>query len=152
LSQKKAAKGSEIIFIISAIKTWLFVTVPLLAASAFILSVYQLKSEYIGYISSAISFVGAVFAGTSAARCKYRSQLIMGAFTAAILVIMLLTVGFLIDSAAITPDSVISVVSFTFAGCLSGSVLLSGRGQKTSRRRKKRKIPIRGSNLHNTGK
>ena len=152
MSQQKLSRGLELIFILYALKSWIIVSVLLLILSALILSAYPLNSSSIGYVSSAINFAGATFAGITAARCKHKSQLFMGLVSSVALVIILLTIGFLVDSASISSDSIISVVSFTFAGCLMGSVVLSGLSENRSSGKKQFKRKGMTFGLHKNRK
>ena len=116
-------------FILSAMTAWVLAALGALALASFILWSTELGGGCIGYISSALSFLAALFAGAAAGRVRKAGALYTAALAAAAIVTVLLTVGFMIKGASIEASAVISVVSFTFAGCLSGALLFGDKKQ-----------------------
>lgn len=123
----------ELRFLPKALLGWLVSAVILLLIAAGIVSKSKISSASIGYVSSALSFLTALTAGIVAGRTRRGGALYAGLLTAAALVICLLTAGFLAKGQDMEPSGILSVVSFTFAGCLFGSVFFSGR-KKTGRK------------------
>ena len=82
---------------------------------------------------TAISFVAAVGAGLAAAKKRRAKTVYTALLSAAVLTTALLTLGFLIAGEKLDPSAVLSLVSFSFAGCLVGAVLL-GRPSKSDRK------------------
>ena len=125
-------------FLLSAATGWLFSACTLLALFAFAANRIGIGERGLAYGSSLISFLSAVAAGLTAT-AKDRSVRLIGAFVAAsALVILLLTLGFLIEGKEMNPSAIISVVSFTYAGMLLGVFLLPERRSNTGKRRSKR--------------
>ena len=120
-------------FILPALKAWCLSALAALLLAAVILSRLDLGGGCVGYMSSALSFISAVFAGAAAGKVRKTGVLYTAAVSAAVIVIALLTVGFIVAGAELGSSGVISVVSFTFAGCLAGAVFFGDRG-KTRRR------------------
>ena len=113
------------IFLLKAFKMWCITAALLLLLSSFIVAVYAVGSDKLAYISSAVSFVSAAFAGKSAAVHRKGGTVASGLASACFIVLVLLSIGFLFDSRAVSVSGIISVVSFTFSGCLFGSVILA---------------------------
>lgn len=119
---------------------WGISAVVLLPLASFICLKAGVSEGSMGYISSALSFVIAAIAGAAAAR-KSGGGIFAGALTAVVIIILLLTAGFIIKGAELSSGGVLSVVSFTLAGCVFGAFFLSGRKDKS---RKSRVDPKRG--------
>lgn len=86
----------------------------------------------LGYLSSLVSFIAAVFAGASAARCRTEGQLLTGVASAFTITLLLLTAGYLIGGKSMDPSGILSVVSFSFSGAMAGSVLFGKRKKRSS--------------------
>ena len=114
-------------FIASAAAAWMLAALPLLALASFILSRMDIGGGCIGYLSSGLSFLAAFFAGAAAGRVRKAGAVYTAAISAAVIATALLTVGFMIKGASIEASAVLSVVSFTFSGCLCGAVLPGGK-------------------------
>jgi len=125
ISTIKQSDKPELMFLVKAAKAWCLTALPLLFLSAFIVSVYSVGSDKLAYISSAISFIAAAFAGRCSAAKRKGGTLVSGLVSSCFIVVLLLSIGFAVDSQCISVSGVISVVSFTFSGCLFGSVILS---------------------------
>ena len=96
----------------------LFVLVGTLAANSL-----GLGEQGLGIMSSAVSFLAAFSAGFIATRSCTASRLFISLTTATALIIFLLTVGFLIKGEEMNTSAILSIVSFTYVGVLSGSIL-----------------------------
>lgn len=127
---KQNADYADAGFILSAVTAWFIAAVFALLLASFILNRIDIGNACIGYVSSAISFVAAIFAGIAAGRVRKTGALYTAAVSAAVIVTALLTIGFIVEGAGIEADGVISVVSFTFAGCLAGAVFFPQREKK----------------------
>ena len=125
-----------------SILCWLVSAVILLMVSAGLLAKGIIPYDAIGYLSSVISFLTAMFAGLGLSRGGRPRALAMisGAFC---LVILLLTAGYIISRGQLSSSGIMSAASFTLAGFLSGAFLPGNRKRgkrRTSRinRRKRR--------------
>ena len=74
--------------------------------------------------------LAAVGAGIAAAKKRRTGAVYTALLSAAVLVTALLTVGFLIAGEKLDPSAVLSLVSFSFAGCLFGAVVLCHPAKK----------------------
>lgn len=127
--------------LLRAVLVWGACAFLLLALASLILTKASAGSEILGYCSSAISFICAAAAGFSASQQRRDMPLWQGALIAIILVILLLTLGFLVRGKNLNPSGIMSVVSFTFAGTLLGALAArKGRGKKRKRGRGLRRI------------
>lgn len=131
LPGKALTENLDMRFLLRAVLAWLLSAAALLLLASLIVSKSSLGEGVMGYVSSAISFLAACFAGSAAARRGSRGGLYVGLVSAAALTVALLTVGFIIEGTGIQASAVLSVVSFTFSGCLVGSVFLRGRRTKS---------------------
>ena len=64
--------------VLSGLKAWAMLSLTLLLISSFVVSFFSVKSENIGYISSAITFISAAAAGWSSARAKKENNFFTG--------------------------------------------------------------------------
>ncbi len=124
-----------------AVLVWGASAILLLALTSLVLAKASAGSEILGYCSSAISFVCAAAAGFSATQQRRDMPFWQGLTVALVLVILLLTLGFLIKGRDLNPSGILSVVSFTFAGALIGVLAArKGRGKRRKKRGGVRKI------------
>lgn len=133
LSIRNMAGRLDLRFLPKALLGWLVSAAFLLLLAAGIISKSKISSSSLGYVSSALSFLTALTAGTIAGRERKGGSLYAGFLTAAVLVVCLLTAGFLAKGQNMEPSGILSVVSFSFAGCLFGCVFFSGR-KKTGKK------------------
>ena len=119
---------------------WLAAALILCFLTACVIRAHGVRSENFGYISAGLSFLCAAFAGAAGSRGEGR--LGAGLLCAMTLSIVLLTAGFVCSGGRLDPSAVLSVVSFSFAGCLAGSLLFGGRegkpAQSAFKQKKKR--------------
>lgn len=125
-------------FIVSAMAGWGIAALALLTVASLILDRVEIGSVGFAYVSSALSFLCAVFAGMAAGRARRAGTLYTAAVAAAAITTLLLTVGFIIEGPSMESAGVISVVSFTFAGCMVGAVFFG----RPSKRRQPRVNPV----------
>ena len=123
----------DLCFLLKASVAWAGSALVLLLLASLIVSKANMGMGPIGYVSSSVSFLAAVFAGAYAAKERKGGGFYTGFMTAAIISMVLLTVGFIIEGQEIDASGVLSVVTFTFSGCLVGSVFLGGRKNKAKR-------------------
>ena len=135
-NRERLSDGS---FLLSAGFAWLVAAAILLLIATLSANAIGLGERAMGYLSSGISFLAAVFAGMSAAHRGLSKSLPTALLTATTLVIALLTVGFLIEGESINPSAVLSIVSFTYAGVLFG-VFMQPRGKKGGKRHRPSKL------------
>ena len=112
---------------------WLVTAAALLPLFSFFLDRFSATERTLGFVSSALIFFTACAAGKRAAGGLMRSPLLCGVLCAASLVLPLLLCGFLIDRSSFSSDSILSLVSMSFAGALFGSVILGGHGKPMRR-------------------
>ena len=125
-------------FLLKSFIAWAVSALILLLIASFIVSKTSMGRGAIGYVSSIVSFLAALSAGAFAAKEKKVGGFYTGLMTAAVISTLLLTVGFIIEGAEIESSGVLSVVTFTFSGCLVGSVFF---GTQKNRARKTRFTP-----------
>ena len=111
--------------LLRAVTAWVLSAVFLLLLGALLANALSFGERQIAYLSSAISFLTAAAAGFAAASKRRTGRFGAALLAAAVLVILLLTVGFLIRGEAMNSSAILSLVSFTFAGCLLGGCILS---------------------------
>ena len=121
-------------FLLRALLVWLLAALALLPVAAAVVSRTEMGTETIGYVSSALSFLTALCAGAAAAGGRRSGALTTGLLAAAAIAVLLLTTGFLIGGSALEASGVLSVVTFTFSGCLVGSVFFHKRPAKRKTR------------------
>ena len=117
-------------FLLSAAAAWLLSAAWLVLVCALVLHHMAAGERILAYVSSAVSFLAAVAAGAAAAGKRREGRLYAAIFSAAVIVTALLTVGFMIRGSRMDPSAVLSVVSFSFAGCLTGAMLQRGKRKK----------------------
>ena len=110
-------------FLLNALCGWLVGAVLLLFLTTLIANTAGIGELGLGYMSSAISFFAAVTAGISAARRQSAARLPAALIAATALVIALLTIGFLIRGEGMNSSAILSIVSFTYAGVITGMLL-----------------------------
>lgn len=111
-------------FLLSAMAAWAFSAGILLCMAALAADISKVGETSLAYFSSALSFLTAAAAGLAAARHRKAGGLVTALASSTTIVILLLTLGFLIRGEKLDPSAVLSVVSFTYAGCLFGACLL----------------------------
>jgi hypothetical protein len=107
-------------FLLNALFGWLVGAVFLLLVTTLIANTAVIGEFWLGYMSSAISFFAAVTAGISAARRLSAARLPAALIAATALVIALLTIGFLIRGEGMNSSAILSIVSFTYTGVITG--------------------------------
>ena len=122
-------------FLPASIFAWFLSALLLLIVVSVFFNEMGCSERSLGYASSVLSFLCAMAAGIVAGRKRKAPALYTALLTASVLVIILLTIGFLISSTMIEPSAVMSLVSFSFSGCLVGVILFPA----DSRRKKRHK-------------
>jgi len=122
LQKNKVIQTPGLAFVFQALVAWVLAALILSIISALIIGRSNTGSRMLAYFSSAISFLAAAAAGVAASRSRGKGRLISGLISATVLSVLLLTLGFLINSSLLSADGVLSVVMFTYAGALAGSV------------------------------
>lgn len=124
--------------ILNAAAAWVASALLLLTAASLIVTRVNAGEAAIGYISSALSFFTAFSAGAVVGREGSGGVVYQAMLTAAVLVTVLLTVGFIVEGAELESSGVLSVVSFSFAGCLTGAILWGGKKGRSHKKRYRR--------------
>ena len=107
-------------FIPEAIRGWLISAPVLLILGAVIVNSVDAGTDTLAYVSAAVSFLSAFSAGFSAGSSAKTGRVYAALLSAAVITLSLLTIGFLIKGSELSPDGILSVVSFTFAGVAAG--------------------------------
>jgi len=137
LRSKLKGEYQDFSFLPAALFVWLLSALVLLVISSVILNEAGCSEKSLGYVSSLLSFGTAAAAGVAAGRKRKAGAFYTALVTAFVLVTALLTAGFLISSDMIEPSAVMSLVSFSFAGCLVGAVLFPVRKKSKKKQRPK---------------
>lgn len=124
----------EISFLIRAVLRWFEAALLLLAVVSLVLAVSGVSSEAFGYVSSALSFAAAVFAGSAAAHIRGKGGIFTGLVVGAAITTLLLTIGFIIAGDKLGSDGVLSVATFTLSGCAVGSVFFMSKKRKPNKK------------------
>ena len=134
---QKNIKGEylDFSFLVSAFFIWLMSALVMLVISTIILNEFGCSEKSLGYTSSLLSFLTALCAGIAAGRKRKSGGLYTSLLTSTAIVIALLTIGFIIAGPDIEASAVMSLVSFTFAGCMAGIVFFSSPIQRRKRYR-----------------
>ena len=119
--------------LLRAAAAWCACAAALLLPAAAVLSLRESTVQSLSYTSAAISFLAAFAAGIAVGKGRQRGVFPCALLTALVLIALLLTVGFLIRGSAPEPAGVLSVTSFTLAGCAAGTLLFSTSGKKRDR-------------------
>ena len=134
MRQNKAELITDGRFLLSAATAWLLTAIILLLPATAFLLPRNASVQTLAHVSAGVSFLSALSAGAAAVRKRSGAALATALLTALALIICLLTVGFLIRGSALDPAGVLSVASFSLAGCLTGAVLFSKSGKKSKKR------------------
>ena len=126
-------------FVLTALLTWLAAALICALAGAFAISAAEVSARTVGYISSALSFAAALAAGARAMRERRKNAAITGIISGVAITTLALTLGFITAGEKISADGVLSVVTFTLSGALSGSVFLGMRHCRRGGERRRRK-------------
>ena len=124
--------------LLRAAAAWLLCALILLALGALLANALSFGEKQIAYLSSAISFFAATAAGAAAAGQRRKGRFGAALFAATALVILLLSIGFVIRGEELDPSAVLSLASFSYAGCLFGSFVF---GKPRVRTRTARPLP-----------
>ena len=122
-------------FILHAAAAWAAAALILALLAALAVSQLSIPAGTIGYISSAMSFIAALIAGSRAARERKTGAVYTGLVAGVVITTLALTLGFIVAGDSIAADGVLSVVTFTLAGCLVGSVFFAGGRRKSAKSR-----------------
>ena len=109
-------------FLLAATFTWLISALVFLLIATILLNETGCGEQSFGYASSLITFLAAFAAGITAVKKRKTGLIYTALLTASVLVTVLLTLGFIIDGPALEPSAILSIISFTFSGCLSAAV------------------------------
>ena len=126
---------------IQAIVFWILTAVGVLTIVSLVLWKFELPSRFLAYGSALISFLSAAAAAWKMA-VPNRQRLLSAIMLAGILLVFLLGTGFLLSKGELSRDAVLSVSSFTIAGCMAGNILVPQQKSRirpsNARRRKAR--------------
>lgn len=114
--------------------TWLVTAVVLLLLFSLIVSRFATSSRVLAYFNSALSFLTAAAAGAAASKGRSQGRVLVGLLTGVLLTAILCITGLMIRRGMLSSDGIISLVSFTMAGALFGSVFLAPKDRKARRK------------------
>ncbi len=132
---KHIEQEGSVRLLLCAAAAWFAAALLLLTAASLILALTGLGSSVLGWISSAISFFSAFAAGAALRRKGRRAGFLQALLTAVLLIVILLSLGYLVSDRTPDPSGVLSVVSFTFAGIAASSLLFPSRQRARGKRR-----------------
>lgn len=132
----KAIEFPDVRFVLNAVVTWCISVLLLVVIASLIATLSGISLNAVAYISSALSFISALVAGMRAMRERGKGAIITGAVVGVTITILALTLGFIIDAAKIQADGILSVVTFTIAGAVTGSVFCPQKKRKKGRGRR----------------
>jgi len=121
--QKTVGPSPGLRMLVRALCVYVLSAFLLLVLASFLLARSNVGSHVLGYVSSAISFLSSFLSTRLLLRSQKSQSLFTAMFFGVLLVILLLTLGFLAGERSLDPSGVLSVVSFTFAGVLLGGLL-----------------------------
>lgn len=119
-----------------ALAAWAVCASALLLSGAVLYASDAAALSSIGYVSSLICFLSAVGAGAAAVLPRKERRILKGLLSALCLSGLLLLTGFLIGG-RLDGSAVLSVLSFTFTGCVLGALLPLNRKKHTRFRPKR---------------
>lgn len=119
---RETDRRGELPALLTAVPVWLICALLLTTIASLINNRAGLSLRDLGISSSAISFLSAFAAGCACIRVRKSKRLITGLICAGVLIVILLTCGYIISSGLPEQGAVISVTSFTLSGCLFGAV------------------------------
>ncbi len=121
--QKSVGTSLGLRMLVRALCSYVLSAFLLLVFASFLLSRSDVGSHVLGYVSSVISFLTSFLSTRLLLRSQKSQSLFSSMLFGFILVILLLTLGYLAGDRSFNPSGVLSVVSFTFAGVLLGGLL-----------------------------
>lgn len=127
----------DLLFLLKAMLIWLAAAAVLVLFCAALISGFNLSASSVAYFSSAISFLSAMAASIAVTAGNRNKKLKYAFLTGLVLTVTLLMLGFIVEGRELSPDGVLSVISFTMAGAVVGGVLApsnkGGRTKKTTK-------------------
>lgn len=136
---KKIEKLPDGSFLLNAAAAWFLSAVLLIGIASVLANTAGMGEQGIAYLSSALSFLCAAAAGAAAAKKSPSNGFVTALMTGSFLVILLLTAGFLTAGRNLDPSSILSLVSFSYAGALVGTLLMPKTVKKSSKKRNYRR-------------
>ena len=115
-------RRGELTALLVSIPAWLVCALLLTSIASLINNRAGLSLRDLGISSSVISFISACSAGCACIRARKAKRLVTGLICSSLLVILLLTCGYIISGSLPEQGAVISVTTFTLSGSLFGSV------------------------------
>ena len=125
----EAKNNTSIFFLLRAIKVWIIAAATLVVAFSAATFFAGLDGVFLGYASSAASFLSCLTAGAAAHRERGGGALYTGLVCGAIIAVALLTVGFVIAGFEMEPSGIISVSTFSVAGSCCGSAFFGRKSR-----------------------
>lgn len=122
-------------FLLNAAAAWLLSACAQLCLGSILANAAGMGERGVAYLGSALSFLCAAAAGGVASRKSKANGLATSLITGSFLIILLLTLGFLIAGRGLDPSLILSLVSFTYAGTLAGTLLTPKSVKKSPKHR-----------------
>lgn len=136
--KKRRAEASFADLIPPAIAIWFLCGIFSALIISYTLSLICKSEAFFGYCISAVSFIAAFIASRLILSSVTKGLVINAAILSTVFIILALLIGFLIDSYAIDVSSILSLSTFTIAGCLSGCVFMPVKKNRHHLKIKKR--------------
>lgn len=132
----------DLLFLLKGILVFLAAAAVLVFLCAAVISGFNLSASSVAYFSSGISFLSAMAATIAVTAGRQSKKLKYALLNGLVLTVVLLMMGFIVEGRELSPDGVLSVVSFTMAGAVVGGVLApsskSGRAKKVSKAKRRK--------------
>ena len=125
MSEGKIKSRGEFKYLLKAAAIWAVSALIMLLIAGIVYSRMDLSSDSMGYVSSAMSFIAALVAAMGALKNDKEGILYKALISAGFICLILLSIGYILDSEKLSPSGILSVVSFTFSGFLLGGLILS---------------------------
>lgn len=135
--QNAVGKALSLRILFRVLLIYVFSAFLLLSLTSFFLARSDAGSNVLGYVSSAVSFLASFLSTQFLLRYQKSRSILSAMLFGLLLVIILLTIGFLAGEHSLDASGVLSVASFTLTGTMLGGILplkLLPRRQRSKRR------------------
>ena len=132
--ERKGAEAIDIRFLLSSMLFWFISSMILLPLAALGAHVFECGENALAYLSSSLSFLTSLLAGSKAMHIRKRNAIGTAFVTGVCIIILALTLGFIVAGEKLDAAGILSVVTFTISGSLMGAVFFPG-SKKQGRRK-----------------
>lgn len=131
---KKTLDPGSAIFLLYAVVAWLLSAFIISIAASTCLHMLKAGEDVLGYVSSSITFLASCFAGMTAIKKRKKGALACGLVSGVAIIIFAISLGFIISGQQFDLSGILSLITFTLAGSLVGSVFFRDTGKKKVKR------------------